>query len=222
MWIKVCGIRHPDDAAVAVQSGVDAIGINFYPGSTRCVSVETAQRIRDRTGNDVVAVGLFVNASVRHITNVSDAVGLSWIQLHGDEPPELIGELRQRRPHSTIIRAVRVGAEGPGVFIERLAQQAGTDARPDHVLVDARVDGLYGGSGQTAPWALLGNWHRHTDLPPLILAGGLRPDNVAQAIDLVHPGGVDVASGVENDNYRKDPTLVAKFIAQCRAAVEQF
>ena len=215
MWVKVCGIRTVENGAEVLARRPDAIGLNFYEHSKRRVDLTNARQIAARC-DATTRVGLFVNHSLAEVNDICDAVGLSWIQLHGDEPPSFTAELRKQRPDATIIRAVRVGETGLAQLADDLS---GGDpkARPDYVLIDSLVAGHYGGSGLTAPWKLLAGWE-DLGLPPLILAGGLSPANVAEAIRAVRPFGVDVASGVETEEGLKDPAAVADFISAARNA----
>ena len=134
------------------------------------------------------------------------------IQLHGDEPPEMLAELRSYR----MIRAFRLGAEGLGP-LATIWSDAKRSALPAACLVDSKVEGVYGGSGKTAPWDILERDYLHAEWPPLILAGGLRPDNIAAAIRTVTPWGVDVAGGVESAPGIKNTALVQTFITNALA-----
>ena len=215
MWIKICGIRTVENASEVLDCRPDAIGLNFYSKSKRCIDDVVACGIADQCAA-VTVVGLFVNHTARQVDETCDAVGVSWIQLHGDEPMSFIAELRQLRPDSTIIRTVRVGEAGLTAIVQEL-DGAKANERPDYLLVDADVAEGYGGSGRTVPWHVLAGW-QDRGLPRLILAGGLSPANVAEAIRVVRPFGVDVASGVENERGMKDPKAVATFIEAARAA----
>jgi phosphoribosylanthranilate isomerase len=214
VWIKICGITNLADAELCAAAGADALGFNFYARSRRCIDVVAARDIISRLPVGVLPVGVFVNHSVQEIRSICERTGISTVQLHGDEPPELAGSLHGL----SVMRAFRVGGMGLLPVEEELQRyrDAGIVLRAG--LVDAEVAGQYGGSGQTAPWEILAaGWKR--DWPALILAGGLTPENISAAIARVQPAGVDVASGVEASFRKKDPSLVSNFIARARTAM---
>jgi len=219
MLVKICGIRDVDTALAAAAAGADAIGLNFYAQSPRvvtpAVAAEIAAQVRSAPGNAVEAVGVFVNHSAGEIRTICRSCDLTTIQLHGDESPELVAELSAE---FRIVRAFRIGLEGLDSLVRYLDACARLDALPWACLVDARVEGQYGGTGHTAPWELLARDYRTDEWPPLILAGGLRPDNVAEAIRVVHPWGVDVAGGVESAVACKDAALVRQFVQNAKAS----
>lgn len=200
--VKVCGVTRVDDAVHAARAGVEAIGLNFWAGSPRCVSPETAAAISAALPAGVRRVGVFVDAGRDAIAAIAGAVGLDAIQFHGDEPPDACAGW----PYTTI-RAVRV--RGP----ETLAAAA-ADYAVDFLLADAWVAGQPGGTGHRVPL----DWLAGVPRERLILAGGLTPDNVAEAVRAVRPAGVDVASGVESAPGIKDPEKVERFIANAHAA----
>lgn len=209
MWIKVCGITDLSIARQLAVAGVDAIGLNFYAKSPRCVSLETARAIVRTLPDTVEPIGLFVNHKVEQVWETCDALGLKTIQLHGDEPPEfleLLGDVR-------IIRAFRVGEAGLDDVAQQLDRYRILGIKLRACLVDAKLEGAYGGTGHVAPWKLLADEWDAARWPPLILAGGLNPENVRQAIDVVHPWGVDVASGVEESPGRQSLEKVTRFVA---------
>lgn len=218
-WAKLCGVRDAATAAALAELRPDAIGLNFYPRSARYVTPEVAAEIGRVLPAEVAAVGVFVNAGVDEILRTVDAASLAAVQLHGDEPPEAVAELKQRRDGLAVIRAWRVGEEGLTPLAEYLADCEALGARPDAVLVDAKVSGAYGGTGHTAPWHLLQDYQR--DWPPLILAGGLTPGNVAEAVAAVRPWGVDTAGGVESTPGVKDAGLGAAFLAAARGTTAE-
>lgn len=217
MWIKICGIRDLATAVAVAECGPNAIGLNFYSGSPRVVTAPVAKEIVSRLPRHVEPVGVFVNHSADEIVRISGECKLTTVQLHGDEPPELIAELPQFR----VIRAFRVGAAGLGEVSAYLAQCRELGVVPWACLVDARVEGVYGGTGQTAPWDLVRREYDSCDGPPVILAGGLNADNVAAAIATVQPWGVDVAGGVESAVACKDIALVRKFVSAARQIGER-
>jgi phosphoribosylanthranilate isomerase len=213
MWIKICGITNLADAEHCVAAGADAIGFNFYADSKRCVDVEMAREIISRLPSSVLPVGVFVNHSCQEICSICERTGISTVQLHGDEPPELAASLSG----VSVMRVFRIGSKGLAPVEQELQSYRDLGISLRACLVDAHVAGQYGGSGQTAPWDVLAaGWQQNW--PPLILAGGLTPGNVSEAIAAVRPIGVDVASGVEISPRRKDPNLVARFITGARAA----
>jgi phosphoribosylanthranilate isomerase len=200
--VKICGVTTPEDAAFAAAAGADAIGINFWPRSKRYVAPSAARAIVDAIPADVLKVGVFVDAAAVEVERCVDELGLDRAQLHGDEQALAFGAFDPAR----LIRVVRVRDES--------SFAAEADWRPALWLYDAHVEG-FGGAGVTAPWSLIAARARR----PFLLAGGLTPENVADAIVAVRPAGVDVASGVELSPGRKDPAKVEAFIFAARAAV---
>ena len=214
LWVKICGVRDVATAVSVAELGADAIGINFYAGSPRQVAdVATAAAIVETLPSGVEAVGVFVNHTVEQIRQTCAAAGFTTVQLHGDEPDRLIDELSELQ----VIRAIRIGEDVAAQTTTLLAGYTKLIRPPSAWLVDARVSGAYGGTGQTVDWTQLAPKHRH-GWPRLILAGGLTPDNVAEAIAIAQPEGVDVASGVESTVGVKDLHLVERFINACRRA----
>src|SRR5699024_3088600 len=186
MLVKICGIKTIEAASVAVQAGADFIGFVFAP-SKRKTTPEEAARIAKTIPKSVRTVGVFVNETVDHIKQIAELVGLDVIQLHGDEPPEVIGEL----PYQTI----------KAFSIDQVDAQTINSYPADYHLIDSPVGEHRGGTGKTF------DWKRATDLGidlnKVILAGGLSPSNVQAAIRQVSPVGIDVSSGVET-NGEKD------------------
>jgi phosphoribosylanthranilate isomerase len=214
--IKICGITNVDDALAAAAAGADAIGLNFYGQSKRFVDIAAAERISASLPGGVTKVGVFVNAVPNEIAAIADQLGLSWIQLHGDEPPQLLAQL----PRSvSIIRAHRCGTHGLAPLQKYLADCQFHGRAPQAVLIDADAGGEFGGTGRTADWQRIASARDLLAKLPLVLGGGLTPANVAAAIMTVRPDGVDVASGVERTAGRKDAGLVQKFVT---AAAEAF
>lgn len=211
MWIKICGIRDVDTARAVAELRPDAIGLNFFQRSSRSVSVEVAAEIVRSLPAGIEPIGLFVDHNLATIRSICDAVGLDSIQLHGDEPPEFIAQLAPRQ----VLRAFRIGDEGLAGMATYLAECGRLNAFPRACLLDARVDGSYGGTGHTAPWDLIVRDYQ-PGWPPLVLAGGLHPGNLAAAIATVQPWGVDVASGVESAPGIKSLPLVQQFIELAR------
>jgi len=207
LFIKICGITSVEDARAAQAAGADAIGLNFYPPSPRYVSPDTAATIAQALDTRIKRVGIFVNADVETIEAARAGLGLDYVQLHGDESPEQCA-----RWGKAAIKAlcVRHAAD-----LARLQKYSSCDI----VLLDAAAPGLYGGTGRCADWSLAAQAVRSG--MSVLLAGGLTPENVAEAIALVQPFGVDVAGGVEAAPGRKDHDKVRAFIAAARAAADQ-
>jgi len=218
MWTKICGIRDVATAASIAALRPSAIGLNFFAGSPRHVLVDAAAEIVRALPAGVEAVGVFVNHSAAEVDAICARCGLRTAQIHGDEPPELLAEVSLRQPDLQIVRAFRMGAErlNPlGDYLEA-CRRLGVTLRA--CLVDARIAGQYGGTGQTVPWDILRDDYRRDKWPPLILAGGLTPENVAAAIRAADPWGVDVAGGVESSPGVKDPALVEQFLSEAGRA----
>jgi phosphoribosylanthranilate isomerase len=207
--IKICGITNVADAQLAADAGADAIGLNFYAPSPRHIADSVAAEIIASLPKWVARVGVFVNFSADEVGRVADQLQLDWIQLHGDEPPDFISRLAPRR----VIRALSCGAGEIAHVHQYLAQCRTIGAMPAAVLVDASVRSAYGGTGKTADWTALAPPRDELLGLPLILAGGLTPDNVAAAVGTVRPAAVDTASGVESSPGKKDPELVRRFVS---------
>ncbi len=201
--IKICGIKTLDDALAAIDLGADLIGFNFYPKSPRYVEVGVCRGIMSKVRNigRVTCVGVFVNASVSEIHATMDTCGLGLAQLHGDETVAFMESLKEKS-----FKAFR----GIPSDVNGFAQ----DDVPAF-LVDASVKGVYGGSGVTADWDGAAELAKKY---PLLLAGGLTPGNIAEAVRKVKPWGVDVASGVESDPGKKDPSKMEAFVQAVRDA----
>ncbi len=213
--IKICGITNVEDARAAADAGADAIGLNFFSKSRRFVEPEAARQIVAALPTGVMKVGVFVNHGVAEIAAIAERVGLDGVQLQGDERPELIAQLPKG---VSVVRAHRCGKDGllPLECFLRVCRSAGR--MPDAVLIDADAGPEFGGTGQRADWARIAQEHAAIGGLPLILAGGLTPDNVGAAIVEVRPDGVDVASGVERQPGVKDHRLISEFIAAAKRA----
>lgn len=200
--VKICGITRTDDARSAVEAGADFIGVNFYPPSPRYLEPDAAARLVREVGKQVKWVGVFVNEQPETVRGIAARVGLDLAQLHGEEGPEFCRSL-----DLPVVKAFRIRSA------DDLAGLG--DFPSDYVLLDRYSPG-YGGSGLTFDWRLL----EKKNLPRrrLFLAGGLTPDNVADAVRAVRPFAVDVASGVESEPGVKDRTKLEMFIRNCRAA----
>ena len=211
VWIKICGNTSLEDARLAAEAGADAIGFVFAP-SKRRVTVEQVQAIAPQLPAQVEKIGIFVDAGFEEIAAAVEACGLTGMQLHFDAPPALAARLRRR--FGAGVRILGVVRFGGGQEIE-----TGIFAEPslDAVLVDSCTPAAAGGTGIAYDWSTA----RYTLFQKLegrkaIAAGGLNPENVAEAIRLLRPWGVDVASGVEISPGRKDPARVRAFIAAAR------
>lgn len=219
--VKICGVMNSSDAEMVAAAGPDAVGLNFSPGSPRCISVEVACQIDAVLPSELARVAVVVNATLERIRELYDHLRLDYLQLHGDESPAFVGELRQQFPSLPVIRAFRC-REGQGdlQLVQRFARECSeSGAELAALLLDAFQPGQYGGTGKTVDWEAVS--HRSPELrqTPLVLAGGLRPENVAEAIRLAEPSAVDTASGVESSVGRKDPELVRAFVERARQAL---
>jgi phosphoribosylanthranilate isomerase len=212
--IKICGITSVDDARAVAAAGADAVGLNFHPKSPRFVTAEQARQIVEALPAGLIRVGLFVNAPAEEICRTFDRLRLDLIQLHGDELPSLLTELGGR----PVMRAFRMGGAGLDPIRGYLDRCRQLDCLPRLVLVDAYAKGQYGGTGRVADWQLLKGYPFGTGYPPLVLAGGLTPNNIADAIRTVRPAAVDTASGVESSPGRKEPATVEAFVRAARQA----
>ncbi len=208
--IKICGVTTVDDVQASVDAGADGIGINFHPGSLRYVRPESVEHLLRALPPLVSAVGVFVAQPLLQVRNSAQRLGLHAIQWHGENrdaidvhPIPLIAAYRVRDRQSL------------DWIMTDLKRCTDAGCGPAAILVDAFVEGQEGGTGKQAPWELLADF---TPGLPLILAGGLNPDNIAEAIRIVRPWGVDVASGVEASPGKKDRGKVMRFVANARAA----
>jgi phosphoribosylanthranilate isomerase len=209
--VKICGITRLEDAELAVELGAWAVGMVFYEPSPRRCSLSEAQGIAAALRRRVELCGVFVNAHMEEIVDASERLGLTLLQLHGDEGPSFCGEAA-RRTGARIVKALQVSDIGD----IRDAARFHTDFH----LLDARSAapgraGLRGGTGETFDWKLLAGRRSKT---PLILSGGLDPENVAEAIERVRPFAVDTASGTESAPGRKDPLKLRDFFAAVERA----
>jgi phosphoribosylanthranilate isomerase len=202
--IKVCGITNLEDAEMALEQGAWALGMIFFAGSPRNCSLAEAERIAAALHRKVELCGVFVNAPLEQVVHTSEDLGLSMLQLHGDEGPSYCAEAT-RRNGARVIKAAQVSGPGDVRDLERF--------HVDFHLLDARAsepdrEGLRGGTGETFDWTLL---EGRRSKVPLILSGGLNAENVAEAIELTHPYAVDTASGTESAPGRKDPQRLTAF-----------
>jgi phosphoribosylanthranilate isomerase len=204
--VKFCGITRPTDAELAAELGAWAIGLIFWSPSPRAVDLERAVEVAATVRRRLQVVGVFVNPTLEEVASVADAVGLTIVQLHGQEGPAFCAEVR-RRTGCQVIKAARVRSRAEIQGLERY--------HTDYHLLDSYSPGVPGGTGATFAWELARD---HPGSVPLILSGGLTPENVASAIEVVRPFAVDVASGVERAPGRKAPELMRRFALAAAAA----
>ncbi|MBC7879556.1 MAG: phosphoribosylanthranilate isomerase [Anaerolineales bacterium] len=199
--IKICGIKTVEDALAAMEAGADLIGFNFYPKSPRYIDVGRCRDIMSvmRKYGHVKYVAVFVNSSAEEIYATMDTCGLALAQLHGDEPADMLNALEGK--------AFKAFRGIPSDVTGYIRIESPT------LLVDAAVKGVYGGSGVTADWSVASELAKKY---PLLLAGGLTPENVADAVRQVRPWGVDVASGVESEPGKKDAAKISAFVKAVR------
>lgn len=201
--VKICGITNLDDALVAVDAGADALGFNFATGP-RKVDPKTARRIIERLPPFVVVVGVFVGEDTS-VARIADECGVQVIQLHGGESAHFADSLSPR----PVVPVVHVK---DAASLKAIASYQGASA----ILLDAKAPGMLGGTGRTFDWDLAVEAKRFGK--PIILAGGLNPDNVADAVRAVDPYAVDAASGVESSPGRKDHELLRAFVGNAKGA----
>ena len=210
MKVKICGLTNLEDTIVAIEAGADMLGFNFYSGSPRYIEPGLCSEITGALSAEHAAipmVGVFVNASTATIANILEKCGLDLAQLHGDEPPEILKQLEGRgfkaiRPQNLL----EADAEA-----RRFAHMGPKDGPA--LLVDTYEPGQYGGTGDLGDWSLAGTLANRM---PILLAGGLTPDNVTAALEQVRPWGVDVASGVESRPGQKNAGKLRQFIQAVR------
>jgi phosphoribosylanthranilate isomerase len=199
--VKICGITRLEDALAAAKAGADSIGLNFYAKSPRRIDPARAAEIVRALPEGVEAVGVFVNEPPERVNALAEQAALHMVQLHGDESPE-----DAERVHLPVIKALRLRGEEDIAAAERY--------KVDLYLLDTPSE-IFGGTGQTHDWLLAAKACRRLRA---FLAGGLTPDNVAEAVRAVNPYGVDVAGGVESAPGIKDPARIAAFIQAAREA----
>jgi phosphoribosylanthranilate isomerase len=197
--VKICGTTNLDDAAEAVRLGAWAVGLIHFDASPRRCEPAEAARIGAAFRRKCEVVGVFVNPELEEIDRAVENAGLTMVQLNGEEGASFCAETA-RRTGLKVIKAVHVASAADVHAAEAL--------RTDFHLFDRRGKGLWGGTGESFDWELL---REHRSQVPAILAGGLRPDNVAEAVSVVSPYAVDVASGVEAEPGRKDHAAMAAF-----------
>jgi phosphoribosylanthranilate isomerase len=210
LWIKICANTSLEDAQLAADCGADAVGFVFAP-SPRRVTAEQVAAIVPRLPTRLEKIGVFVDAGFDELASTVEVAGLTGVQLHWDAPPELPAKLRGRFGHG--LRILRVTHfDTAGVALPE-------DSDADAFLIDSRTAAAVGGTGKTFDWTLAaGTLFQKAKERKLVVAGGLTPDNVAEAIATLRPWGVDVVSGVEAAPGRKDPAKLRAIIANARAA----
>ena len=198
--VKICGVSDPADARRVADLGAWALGMIFWPQSPRACSLDTAEAIGAELQRRLELVGVFVNATLDEMAETADRCNLSVVQLHGDEGPAYCREVA-RRTGAKVMKAVRVRDAAQLHDLQRF--------HTDFHLLDAYSPRTPGGTGETFDWELA---RRHPRTPPVVLSGGLDPDNVGLAVETARPFAVDVASGTEAAPGRKDPAKLTAFV----------
>lgn len=219
--IKICGITTPEDALDAAACGADALGLNFYSRSVRFLPPAQATEIAVAVRSEfptVQLVGVGVNATLDEVRQITAGVSLDAWQLHGDESPEFLVKLAVSLPQLRLIRAFRCRNADLTQEAAYLQSCRTLGRLPDAVLVDAYAPSAYGGTGRVVDWHAVQRGSEQLFHLPLVLAGGLTPENVAVAIQASQADAVDVASGVEVSPGRKDPDKVRDFISEAKRA----
>jgi phosphoribosylanthranilate isomerase len=217
MWIKICANTNVDDALLAAEAGANAIGLVFA-ASPRCVTVEQAGQITPRLPESVEKIGVFVDATFEELVKAVEAGGLTGLQLHSPGNPDLTGHLREHFGDAFRILQVIHYQQG----LENQLRAAQKDTAIDGVLVDSRTATLLGGTGQRYDWQAAGTSFMKSGAGlRLVVAGGLNPENVSEAIETLRPWGIDVASGVELSPGRKNPEKVRAFIENAKIAAHK-
>jgi len=201
--VKICGITNAVDALAAIDAGANLLGFNFYSQSPRHIAEAEVAKIRPQLPKKVDAVGIFVNAPAADVAVVCKLLKLDAAQLHGDETPETVAELARNLP---VVKAFRVEPDFPLRILDEYPEAFA-------FLFDAAHTGQYGGTGRATDWDVA---RRAAVGRRIILAGGLKVENVAAAVRIVRPYGIDVASGVESRPGNKDHGLLREFIQEVR------
>lgn len=212
MWTKICGITNLDDAAAAAAAGVSAIGLNFFRGSKRFITEPLAAVICESLQGTVDLVGVFVNADPAEVARTVAATGITAVQFHGDEPLDQIAEFAQQHGKVRVIRAIRADSahlESAMAGIDQLLSRVPVAA----VLLDAYSPHEFGGTGTRADASVLCRMRSALGGQRIIVAGGLTPENVSDAVSVLRPWGVDTASGVEDQPGRKNHQRMQDFVA---------
>jgi phosphoribosylanthranilate isomerase len=224
LWVKICGMTNADDAVAASQAGADAIGMLFAP-SKRRITIERGKEITNALPKTMEKVGVFYDETASTIEEIAAEVGLTAVQLHGDESPEFArnlfrNSLRRTRAQMRVFKTLHVTKSVEGIAREFLREKCVDGLLLDSVVHDVNTGEIArGGTGQTF------DWKRTSDLLPgierethVIVAGGLSPANVAEAVRVMQPWGVDVCSGVEREVGKKDLKKLEQFVVAARAA----
>jgi phosphoribosylanthranilate isomerase len=216
-WIKICGTTNLEDAQIAVEAGADALGFIFAPSSRR-IQPARAQEIINRLPAGVERIGVFIDEPLEQILKIAKETGLTGVQLHGDESPMDVDTLRKKV--STGFRTLKaVCLNDPAAGSQLAIYGANRRLGPDAILLDSSSTGKRGGSGENFKWEQWAGVARQlAERLAIVVAGGLTADNVAEAMRLFQPWGVDVVSGVESSPGKKDPEKVQAFVAAVRAA----
>jgi len=209
IFVKICGITNEEDARASIEAGADALGFNLVPRSKRYIDIHAAKAWIDKLPNEICKVAVMADANWEDACRIGRIGFIDGLQLHGDEPPEFCRRLADAG--IPFAKAVPVSgskslADLPNYFT-------------DTIVLDSTAEGEFGGTGKTFPWKFAPEFVRHHRGTHVILAGGLTPENVTQAINLVRPHGVDVSTGVEAAPARKDHVLVKAFINAARHGV---
>jgi len=208
MRIKICGITQPEQGKVIATLGATALGFICVRASPRYVSPEQIQAVVEHLPENIDRIGVFVNTNVEEIYQTVTTCGLTGVQLHGDESPEFCHQLRFSLPNVEIIKALRVRSS------QALVQADAYTSWVDMLLLDAYHPQQLGGTGKTLDWSSLQQFQPRC---PWLLAGGLTPNNVLDALNQVQPNGIDLSSGVERAPGEKDLTKVAQLFEQLRS-----
>lgn len=203
--IKICGLTTPQDAEAAIEFGADALGFNFHPGSRRYLAIEAARWIGELP-DTVDKFAVVVDPTIGGAEAIAAVGGIDALQLHGSETPDFCRHLKERGIRFE--KAIPVGNSG--------SLETCPEFFTDTVLLDSAGSGQFGGSGHTFPWQMAREFVEANPHLRVVLAGGLRPENVAEAVALVRPFGVDVTTGVESAAGKKDYGLLAAFISAAR------
>ncbi len=204
--VKVCGVKTIKDALNSVEAGCDALGLNFYPHSVRCITINTALAIANSLPPFVSLVAVFANANAHDVQEVFNNIKrIDYFQFHGNYPELSIIKSKKW------IATLSIDESMPLDLLQNKLDEFNQLAIPPcSILIDSKIKGMFGGTGITAPWKIISELKCNF---PLLLAGGLTPENVNEAILVVKPYGVDVASGVESEPGEKSATKLKKFIS---------
>ena len=202
-FIKICGITNLDDALAAVAAGADALGFNFYKPSPRYVTPQAAREIVAQLPSTVLTVGVFVNEELRSVTRIANEAGVTALQLHGDESPTYCRELADR----FVIKTLAVSRDFDVQTVKAYDVEA--------IMLDTRDNTLRGGTGRVFDWSIAAEVNKA--VPKLFLAGGLSPENITEAIEIVQPYAVDACSALEDKPGRKNHERMRAFVELARS-----